>query len=86
FASELFGGIKVTKSTAAENDEGSLGAIIDLTTGRPLSYKKNRFALGAEAENRENGKEWNPRFTGLASLRVTDNFGILVSGAYQKQQ
>ena len=86
FASELFGGIKVTKSTAAENDEGSLGAIIDLTTGRPLSYKKNRFAVGAEAEYRENGKSWNPRFTGLASVRVTDNFGILVSGAYQKQE
>jgi iron complex outermembrane recepter protein len=86
FASELFGGIKVTKSTAAENDEGSLGAIIDLTTGRPLSYKKNRFAVGAEAEYRENGKSWNPRFTGLASIHVTDNFGILVSGAYQKQE
>jgi iron complex outermembrane receptor protein len=86
FASELFGGIKITKSTAAENDEGSLGAIIDLTTGRPLSYKKNRFAVGAEAEYRENGKSWNPRFTGLASVHVTDNFGILVSGAYQKQE
>jgi TonB-dependent receptor len=86
FASELFGGIKVTKSTAAENDEGSLGAIIDLTTGRPLAYKKNRFAVGAEAEYRENGKSFNPRFTGLASVRVTDNFGILVSGAYQKQE
>ena len=86
FASELFGGIKVTKSTAAENDEGSLGAIIDLTTGRPLSYKKDRLALGAEGEYRENGKKWNPRFTGLASVHVTDNFGILVSGAYQKQE
>lgn len=86
FASELFGEIKVTKSTAAENDEGSLGAIIDLTTGRPLAYKGNRFALGAEAEYRENGKSWNPRLTGLASLRVTDNFGVLVSGAYQKQE
>lgn len=86
FASELFSAIKITKSTAAENDEGSLGAIIDLTTGRPLAYKGNRFALGAEAEYRENGKTWNPRFTGLASVKVTDNFGLLVSGAYQKQE
>ncbi|PVX30017.1 TonB-dependent receptor domain-containing protein [Sphingomonas pokkalii] len=86
FASELFGGVKITKSTAAENDEGSLGAIIDLTTGRPLAYKENRFALGGEAEYRESGKTWNPRFTGLASVRLTDNFGILVSGAYQKQE
>ncbi|WP_404338248.1 TonB-dependent receptor domain-containing protein [Sphingomonas sp. MMS12-HWE2-04] len=86
FASELFGGIKVTKSTAAENDEGSLGAIIDLTTGRPLANKGNRFALGAEGEYRENGKSWNPRFTGLASVKLTDTFGVLVSGAYQKQE
>ncbi|MGK6356445.1 TonB-dependent receptor domain-containing protein [Sphingomonas sp. DT-207] len=86
FASELFSSIKVTKSTAAENDEGSLGAIIDLTTGRPLAYKGNRFALGAEAEYRENGETWNPRFTGLASVKVADNFGLLVSGAYQKQK
>lgn len=86
FASELFGGVKVTKSTAAENDEGSLGAIIDLTTGRPLSYKRNRFALGAEAEYRENGASWNPRLSGLASLRISDNLGVLVSGAYQQQE
>lgn len=86
FASELFGGVKITKSTAAENDEGSLGAIIDLTTGRPLAYKGNRFALGSEAEYRDSGKTWNPRFTGLASVKLKDNFGILVSGAYQKQE
>ncbi|WP_233503303.1 TonB-dependent receptor domain-containing protein [Sphingomonas psychrotolerans] len=86
FASELFGGIKVTKSTAAENDEGSLGAIIDLTTGRPLASSRSRFAVGAEAEYRENGKSWNPRLTALASIRVTDTFGILGSVAYQKQE
>jgi len=86
FASELFGELRVTKSTAAMNDEGSLGAIIDLTTGRPLSYKKSRFAFGVEGEYRENGNKWNPRLTGLASVKVTDNFGILVSGAYQKQK
>jgi iron complex outermembrane receptor protein len=86
FASELFGGIKITKSTAAVNDEGSLGAIIDLTTGRPLSSKSSRFAIGAEGEYRENGKSWNPRLTGLASIKVTDDFGILGSIAYQKQE
>ncbi|PXA84589.1 TonB-dependent receptor [Nostoc sp. 3335mG] len=86
FASELFGGVKITKTTAAENDEGSLGAIIDLTTGRPLAYKKSRFLLGADAEYRENGRTWNPRLTGLASVRVTDTFGVLVSAAYQKQE
>ena len=85
FASELFGGVTITKSTAAQDDEGSLGAIIDLTTGRPLANKKNRFALSGQGEYRENGKSWNPRISGLASYHITDNFGILVSGAWQKQ-
>ena len=85
FASELFSNITVTKTTSAANDEGSLGAIIDLTTGRPLSYKVDRIAVGAEAEYRENGGSWNPRLTGLISKRFGDTFGILGSIAYQKQ-
>ena len=86
FASELFGGIKVTKSTAAANDEGSLGAIIDLTTGRPLAFKTDRVALGLEGEYRENGSTLNPRFTALFSKRLSDSFGILGSFAYQDQR
>lgn len=86
FASELFGGITITKTTAAANDEGSLGAIIDLVTGRPLAYKTDRIALGAEAEYRENGGRTNPRLTALFSKRLTDRFGILGSIAYQKQE
>src|SRR4051812_41287034 len=86
FASELFGNITVTKTTSAANDEGSLGAIIDLTTGRPLTYKKDRIAVGAEAEYRENGQRVNPRLTGLFSKHFSDSFGILGSFAYQKQR
>jgi TonB-dependent receptor len=86
FASELFGNIRVTKTTAAVNDEGSLGAIIDLTTGRPLAFRDNRIALGLEGEYRENGSNWNPRLTALVSRRITDNFGVLASIAYQENQ
>ncbi len=86
FASELFGGVTITKTTAASNDEGSLGAIIDLTTGRPLNFTTDRFAIGSEAEYRENGKTVNPRLTGLASIHVTPTLGILGSIAYQDQK
>jgi iron complex outermembrane receptor protein len=86
FASELFSSITVTKTTSAANDEGSLGAIIDLVTGRPLSFKTDRIALGAEAEWRENGNSWNPRFTGLLSKRFGNRFGLLASIAYQEQE
>lgn len=84
FASELFGNIRVTKTTAAVNDEGSLGAIIDLTTGRPLGFRDNRIAIGLEGEYRENGSTINPRLTALVSHRITDNFGVLASVAYQE--
>jgi TonB-dependent receptor len=85
FASELFGGITVTKTTSAANDEGSLGAVIDLVTGRPLNFKEDRYAIGGEAEYRENGGTFNPRFTALVSKRFGSRFGILGSFAYQKQ-
>lgn len=84
FASELFSNITVRKTTSASIDEGSLGATIDLFTGRPLGYKKDRVALIAEAEYREAGDTLNPRLAGLFSKRLSDNFGVLVSGAWQK--
>ncbi len=86
FASELFSGVKITKSVTAKDEEGSLGAIIDLITGRPLSYKGDRISIGAEGEYRENGDSWNPRLTGLFSKRLTDNFGILGTVAFQDQR
>lgn len=86
FASELFSNITVRKTTSASIDEGSLGATIDLITGRPLGYKKDRVALIAEAEYRENGDSLNPRLAGLFSKRITDTLGVLVSGAYQKSR
>ncbi|WP_066656680.1 MULTISPECIES: TonB-dependent receptor [unclassified Sphingomonas] len=86
FASELFSGVKITKSVTAKDEEGSLGAIIDLITGRPLAYKGDRIAIGAEGEYRENGDSWNPRLTGLFSKRLADNFGILGTVAFQDQR
>lgn len=86
FASELFGAVTVTKTTSAADDEGSLGAIIDLTTARPLSYKTDRLAFGAEGEYRQQGQTVGPRLTGLFSKRLGDTFGISGSIAWQKQQ
>src|SRR5687767_1869213 len=38
FASELFNSITVRKTSSAEVEEGSLGATVDLRTGRPFDY------------------------------------------------
>src|SRR5262245_58106823 len=49
FASELFSSLKVQKTSSASTDEGSLGATIDLTTGRPFDFRD--FTVGFSAED-----------------------------------
>ncbi|URW74377.1 TonB-dependent receptor [Sphingomonas donggukensis] len=87
FASELFSSLKVQKTPSAETDEGSLGATIDLQTGRPFDYKKTTFALSTEGSYQQNSKKWSPRIAGLASTRfLNGDMGILISGAYSKSE
>ncbi|HJS13254.1 TonB-dependent receptor [Sphingopyxis sp.] len=85
FASELFSSLKVQKTPSAETDEGSLGATIDLQTGRPFDYKKRAFALSSEGSYQKNSGKWSPRLAGLASTRFADGrMGLLVSAAYSR--
>jgi TonB-dependent receptor len=87
FASELFSSLKVQKTPSAETDEGSLGATIDLQTGRPFDYKKRAFALSTEGSYQKNSGKWSPRIAGLASTRFAGgDMGFLVSGAYSKSE
>jgi len=86
FASELFNSLKVRKTASAETDEGSLGATVDLQTGRPFDYRKDRYALSVEDAYYQNGKHHNPRFAGLFSKRwADDKMGFLASVAYSEK-
>jgi TonB-dependent receptor len=85
FASELFSSLKVQKTPSAETDEGSLGATIDLVTGKPFDYKKGAFALSTEGSYQKNSGKWSPRLAGLVSRRFfDDSMGLLISGAFSK--
>jgi iron complex outermembrane receptor protein len=88
FASELFSSLRVQKTASAETDEGSLGATIDLITGRPLNFKGRRLALSIQDAYYEAGGHHNPRGAGLISDRWDTNwgdFGALFSAAYNKR-
>ena len=61
FASDLFSSLEVRKTASANTDEGSLGATVDLVTGKPLDYKGRKIALSAEDAYYENGRTHNPR-------------------------
>jgi TonB-dependent receptor len=85
FASDLFSSLKVQKSAEAIVDEGSLGATVDIDTGRPLQIRK-KLILSIQDTYYGNGKEHNPRFAGMASRTFfNDKLGVLFSGAYQKR-
>lgn len=86
FASELFSSLKVTKSSSASIDEGSLGATVDLSTGRPLDYGKRRLAMSLEAAHYSQGGKTAPRLAVLASDTFRDNtLGFSASVAYSER-
>lgn len=83
FASDLFSSLQVRKTASAETDEGSLGATVDLITGRPLNFDGMRFALSAQDAYYVNGEYHNPRLAGLISNTfLNDTLGALFSFAY----
>ncbi len=87
FASELFNSLKVRKTASAETDEGSLGATVDLQTGRPFDYRQDRYALSIEDAFSDNGDHHNPRIAGLFSKRWADGqMGFLASAAYSEKE
>lgn len=84
FASELFNSIVVHKTAEASLDEGSLGAVVDLNTGAPLSGKTG-FTAVASAQGRYNdlSKDVDPRLAGLVAwTNDAHTFGVSASVAW----
>lgn len=86
FASELFNSIVVNKTAEAALDEGSLGAVIDLNTGNPLSLDSGfTFIASAQARYNDLNKDAGPRVSGLLGWTNADGtFGASVSAAYSE--
>jgi TonB-dependent receptor len=83
FASELFNNITVRKTASAETEEGSLGATVDLRTGRPFDYDGLTIAGGVQLGYNDLSEENDPRATFLVSNTFADGkFGALLSMAY----
>jgi iron complex outermembrane recepter protein len=83
FASDLFSSLQVRKTASASTDEGSLGATVDLVTGKPLDLKGRRIAFSAEDAFYENEGTHNPRLAALyADQFFDDTLGISMSVAY----
>ncbi|SFK15160.1 TonB-dependent receptor [Caulobacter sp. UNC279MFTsu5.1] len=89
FASELFNSVTVRKSTSAINEEGSLGAIIDLQASRPFDFSGPAMSMGAKIGWNDLSRKKDPRFTFLASNRWDTGIGevgALISVAYAERK
>lgn len=84
FASELFSSLVVHKTAEASLDEGSLGAVVDLNTGNPLSAKDGlTFVASAQGSYNDLSDDVGPRLAGLVAYRSEDGvFGASLSAAY----
>jgi TonB-dependent receptor len=89
FASELFNSLEVRKTSEASVEEGSLGATVDLRTGRPFDFKGRTVSLGVQENYNDLSRKTQPRVTALFSDRWETGygrFGALVSGAWSKKR
>ncbi|MFC5459319.1 TonB-dependent receptor [Massilia niabensis] len=89
FASELFNSLEVRKTSEAAVEEGSLGATVDLRTGRPFDFKGRTVNIGVQESWNSVSRKAQPRFTGLVSDRwdtAWGKFGALVSAAHSKRR
>jgi iron complex outermembrane recepter protein len=84
FASELFRSITVSKSPTPSTEEGSLGAVVDLATARPLDYGAGLTVAGsAQGLYNDASDKINPRLAGLVSYaNDSETFGALLSVAW----
>ncbi len=87
FASELFNSITVRKTSAASTEEGSLGATVDLRTGRPFDYEGFTMAGSLQQGYNDLNSEMDPRGAFLISNTFADGkFGALLSIAYTERE
>lgn len=86
FASELFSQLTVHKTSSAEIEEGTLGATVDLTTGRPFDFTDNVTAINVQGTYNDQSEEADPRLSALTSYTNEDrSFGVLVSASFSSQ-
>ncbi|PCI53799.1 MAG: hypothetical protein COB36_11810 [Alphaproteobacteria bacterium] len=86
FASELFSGIRISKTPTADLTEGGLAGTIDLRTPRPLDFDEDKMLVSVGGQYASLGRgDVTPRLSGLYSWRSEgEKFGFLASASYSK--
>jgi TonB-dependent receptor len=87
FDSDLFSGITVNKTAAANLHEGALGATIQLNTPHPFDHQSFTLVGSGQGSYTDLRGAFNKRFSALVSDTFMDGkLGVLFAGAYQQRK
>ena len=87
FSSDILSSIDVVKTSAADQDEGSLGATVTLNTVKPLSIATPRRSLSVEGRMNEFSGNNDGRITGSFSDKYLDeSLGFIITVSKDKQK
>ena len=86
-APETVAGVSVIKTPLASQDEGAIGAIIDIKTYDPLDLPDETFRLSAAVSHSDLAQSVSPRLSALASWRDEDGgTGLMLAGSYMERE
>ncbi|AWB68340.1 TonB-dependent receptor [Saccharobesus litoralis] len=86
FSSDILSSIEVMKTSAADQDEGSLGANVELKTFRPLNSDKNRRVLEVQGRYDDYIEDYDYKLSGSFSEKfMDDTLGFYVTGFKETQ-
>ena len=78
FSSDILSSIDVQKTSAADQDEGSLGANIVLRTVRPLNLKKPKKSIEVQGRYNDYSGDFNRKLSAsFADKYVDDTLGVI---------
>lgn len=85
---ELLAKVDVKKSSSANDLEGGIAGLIDVTLHRPFDFKEPQLAGGAKVSYGSLSEKYSPNISLLGSNRWETSigeFGLLIDGSYNKR-
>lgn len=80
YSSDVLSKVEVIKTPAADDEEGSLGGLVNLTTRKPLEIEEDVRNFSLQGRYNDLAGETNHKLSGVVSEKFFDDkFGIIVS-------
>ncbi|EIK45862.1 3-dehydroquinate synthase [Cellvibrio sp. BR] len=80
YSADILSKIEVIKTPSADDEEGSLGGLVNLTTRKPLDIKEDVRTVSLQGRMDDQSEEFDHKFVGTFSQKFADDsIGVLVT-------